>query len=153
MAKVFFGCSMRGGYGLLSRQELAMIPQIIEELGHEVTSRHQTKQGIIAEEDRLNPTDIHDRDFQWLKDSDAGIFEITNSSIGTGEEISDLVGLGKPVLCLYKKELENKISAYGRGKKGSRFVHTVFDCFGYESLDDAKNRIREFLKENEQASS
>lgn len=148
MVKVFFGCSMRGGYSSLGREELARFPQIIEELGYELPSKHQTNEGIIQEENKLTTTHIHDRDYGWLMESDFGVFEITNSSIGTGEEISDMIGLGKPVLCLYKKTLEDKVSAYGRGKHGSKYVKTPFECHSYEIFEEAKNIIKSFVESN-----
>ncbi|MFH1358890.1 MAG: nucleoside 2-deoxyribosyltransferase [archaeon] len=148
MVKVFFGCSMSGGYSVLSQEELRKFPDLIEELGHELASKHQTKKGIFQEEDKLTTTHIHDRDYEWLIESDVGVFEITNGSIGTGQEISDMIGLGKPVLCLYKKALEYNVSAYGRGKQGSKYVKTPFECYAYETLDDAKHKIKEFLESN-----
>jgi len=148
MIKIFFGCSMRGGYETVSREELAKFPEIIEKLGYELASKHQTKESIIQEEDKLTTTDIHDRDYEWIMNSDVGIFEITNGSVGTGEEISDMIHLGKPVLCLYKKALKNKVSAYGRGKHGSKYVKTPFECYDYQTLEDAKDKIQQFLKEN-----
>jgi len=148
MVKVFFGCSMRGGYDAVSREELAKFPKMIEELDSELISKHQTKEGIIQEENKLTTTDIHDRDYEWLMKSDVGIFEITNGSIGTGGEISDMIGLGKPILCLYKKAFEDKVSAYGRGKQGSKYVKTPFECYAYETPDEAKDKIKAFLESN-----
>jgi len=146
MAKVFFGCSMRGGQELVSKEELYSIKEAIKELGYALASEHQTKKGIVKEELSLSTTEIHDRDYKWLMESDVGVFEITNGSIGTGGEISDMVHLGKPILCLYKKELEDQVSAYGRGKQGSEFVKTPFVSYGYETVEDAKSKIQEFVE-------
>jgi hypothetical protein len=148
MVKVFFGCSMRGGYGFASREELARFPQIIEGLGFSLPSKHQTAEGILRQESKLSPTAIHDRDYAWLMESDLGVFEITNGSIGTGEEISDMISLGKPVLCFYKKAFEDKVSAYGRGKSGSRFVKTAFECHAYNDMDFVRSKIKEFVAVN-----
>jgi len=139
---------MRGGHSKVSREDLAKIPEIIEELGHKLASKHQTQEGIIAKEDELTKTAIHDRDYNWLKESDVGIFEISNPSLGVGGEISDLIHLGKPVLCLYKKELENEVSAYTLGKQGSQFITTPFKCHAYETLDELKTIIQQFLEDN-----
>ena len=146
MKKVFFGCSMRGGQAKVSREELAKFPQMIQALGYTLPSTHQTEEGIVEREQALTTTHIHDRDYEWLLESRAGVFEITNSSIGAGGEISDMLSLGKPVLCLYKKSEENSVSAYCRGKKGSRYVKTYFDAYGYEDVEDAKNKIKSFLE-------
>ena len=53
MVKVFFGCSMRGGYDLVSKDELSKIQDIIEELGYKLTTRHQTQKGIMKREAKL----------------------------------------------------------------------------------------------------
>lgn len=136
---------MRGGHVLVSHEELAQFPVIIEALGYELASKHQTEAGIIKKEDRLTKTAIHDRDYQWLTESDIGIFEISNPSLGVGAEIADMVHLGKPVLCLYKEGLEAQVSAYVLGKKGSQYVQSRFECYAYSSITNAKDRIRTFV--------
>lgn len=146
MAKVYFGCSMRGGHGNASREELALIADAIEQLGHELVSRHQVQEGVIEKESKLGSMKIHDRDYNWLQDAGIGIFEVSNPSLGVGAEISDMVQLGKPVLCIFKKGLENQVSAYILGKKGSRFTKAAFEAKSYGNLDEAKNAIKEFLE-------
>ncbi|MFZ2071603.1 MAG: nucleoside 2-deoxyribosyltransferase [Halobacteriota archaeon] len=107
---------MRGGFGRLAQEELRKIPDIIEEQGMEVISRHQTSEKFMISESRLTNREIHDRDYGWLKEADLLIAEITNPSLGVGAEIADAVNLGIPVLCVYKEEYESQISAYIRGK-------------------------------------
>ena len=145
MVKVFFGCAMRGGYSFVSREELARFPDAIEEMGFEVISRHQTQEDWKQKESQLGKKEVHDRDFGWLKEADCGVFEISNPSLGVGAEIADAVHLGKPVLCLYKKGLGDKVSAYIRGKEGSKHVHTAFRASEYSSLEDAKKKIARFV--------
>lgn len=144
---IFFGCSMRGGYGVVSREDLAKLPAVIEELGYELASKHQVREGVLEEESVLSPADIHDRDYRWLQESAAGIFEISNPSLGTGGEISDMTHLGKPVLCLFKGD-GVAVSAYTRGKQGSAFISTPFECHSYDTIEDAKRIIAAFLKAN-----
>ncbi len=148
MAKIFFGCSMRGGHDHVSKEELAKLQAVIEELGHEPTTTHQTAVGIIVKENALAKTEIHDRDYKWLTESDLGVFEISNPSLGVGGEIADMLNLGKPVLCLFKKGLKKKVSAYIQGKKGSEFVKSPFGCEEYEDVNDAKEKIKEFIEAN-----
>lgn len=148
---VFFGCSMRGGYTVVSREELAKIPDIIEGLGCNLSSRHQTEKNILSKEDLLEKTQIHDRDYKWLLGADVGIFEISNPSLGVGAEISDMVHAGKPVLCVFKKineDTEKSISAYILGKKGSIYVKTVFEWAAYSSLEELSRIIDLFLDKN-----
>jgi len=135
--KVFFSCSMRGGYSNVAQEELRKIPDIIEELGMEVISKHQTQEDFIEHESRLTDTEIHDRDYRWLQEADVIIAEITNPSLGVGAEIADAVHLGIPVLCVYKKEYENQISAYISGKTG-------VVCRAYADCDELKEVVKGF---------
>ena len=144
MAKIFFGCSMRGGYPQVKKESLKAIPRIIEGLKHEVVSKHQV-QNWEKSEFRLKNADIHDRDYKWLTEANAGIFEISNPSLGVGSEISDMIHLGKPVLCLYKKSIKKEISAYILGKENSRFIKTPFKSDSYASNEDLKKKIKKFL--------
>jgi nucleoside 2-deoxyribosyltransferase len=136
--KVFFSCSMRGGYGRVAQEELRKIPDLIEELGMEVISRHQTQEDFIENESRLTEQQIHDRDYRWLREADLVIAEITNPSLGVGAEIADAVHLGIPVLAIYKKEYENQISAYISGKTGVA-------CRAYSGYEELKEVIKEFV--------
>ena len=144
-AVVYFGCSMLGGYGALAREEIARLQRRIAELGYCLASDHQTEPGILEREAKLEPQWIHDRDYEWLLDSDVGVFEISNPSLGVGSEISDMIFAGKPVLMLFKHGLEDKISSYIRGKVGSKYVSCPIECHAYSDLNDAGNRIRAFI--------
>jgi hypothetical protein len=149
---VYFGCSMLGGYAVVSRKDLAHFPKLITELGYRLASDHQTQPGVLKREAKLDPTFIHDRDYQWLLDSDVGVFEISNASLGVGSEISDMIYAGKPVLMLFKHGLEDKISAYLRGKAGSKYVTSPIECHAYRDLKDAGDKIRAFIDSIQQSS-
>lgn len=132
--QVFFSCSMRGGFGRLAQEELRKIPDILEEQGMTVISRHQTREKFMDSESQLTDRAIHDRDYEWLKEADIVIAEITNPSLGVGAEIADAVNLGIPVLCVYKREHEQQISAYVRGKAG-------VVCKAYSGCEELKDII------------
>lgn len=144
-ATVYFGCSMLGGYSHVTREELAEFPRVIAELGHRLATDHQTQPGILEKESRLDEAYIHDRDYQWMVESDLGVFEISNPSLGVGGEIADMIHLGKPVLLLFKRGLEQKVSAYIRGKRGSRFVKSPVACAAYQDMIEAGDLIRKFI--------
>lgn len=148
MASIFFGCSMRGGREFVSRPDLAEIANIIEALGHRLVTHHQTKPGILAEEDAHTKTFIHDREYRRLQTADAGIFEISNPSLGVGAEISDMIAMKKPVLCLYRKDLYDMVSAHILGKEGSAFITTPYECYGYESSEGIRRKVEAFIKKN-----
>ena len=142
---VYFGCSMLGGYAAVCREEIARLHKRISELGYRLASDHQTQPDILEREAKLEPSFIHDRDCQWLLDSDVGVFEISNPSLGVGSEISDMISAGKPVLMLFKEGLEDNVSSYLRGKAGSRYVSCPVECHAYSDLDAASDRIRAFM--------
>jgi hypothetical protein len=142
---VYFGCSMLGGYTFVAREELAEFPGLITGLGCRLASDHQTRPGVIEREAKMDRTYIHDRDYAWELASDLGIFEISNPSLGVGGEISDMISMGKPVLLLFKRGLEEKISAYMWGKAGSVHVRSPVECHAYEDVEDARRIIRAFL--------
>lgn len=142
---VYFGCSMLGGYAAVSREEIARLHKEIAALGYQLASDHQTQPGVLEREAKLEPTAIHDRDYEWLLDSDVGVFEISNPSLGVGSEVSDMIYSGKPVLMLFKQGLEDKISSYLRGKVGSKYVSCPVECHAYRDLNDAAEEIRLFI--------
>ncbi|MDD5093730.1 MAG: hypothetical protein PHV74_05025 [Dehalococcoidia bacterium] len=143
---VFFGCSMLGGYPQVSRETLALFPALIKSLGYEIASDHQTRPGVTQAEANLDATYIHDRDYRWLLESDAGIWEISNPSLGVGGEISDMIHMGKPVLLLYQEGLEAEVSAYTRGKCGSKYIQGPVVCQAYGDMAAAREKIAAFLK-------
>jgi len=143
---VYFGCSMLGGYALVSREDIAGFPKLFQKLGYRLASDHQLQPGVLEREAKLEPAFIHDRDFQWLLDSDVGVFEISNPSLGVGSEISDMIYAEKPILMLFKHGLEEKISSYLRGKAGSKYVTCRVECHPYRDLEDAGAKISEFIE-------
>ena len=148
MKKVFFGCSMRWWYQNVSIDELAKIPNIIEWLWFQIASRHQTQNDWKEKEWSMENLSIHDRDYQRLQESDFWIFEISNPSLWVWWEISDMLNLWKPVLCLFKSWLEEVVSAYILWKKWSDFIRWKLEFRSYKDLNDTKNIISEFVKEN-----
>jgi nucleoside 2-deoxyribosyltransferase len=136
--KVFFSCSMSGGYGRLAQDELRKILDIIEALGMIVISKHQIDKNFVENESTLTEKRIHDRDYQWLQEADLVVAEITNPSLGVGAEIADAVHLGIPVLCVYKKEYEHQTSSYIRGKAG-------VVCRAYSDYEELKEVLKELM--------
>jgi nucleoside 2-deoxyribosyltransferase len=137
--RVFFSCSMRGGYSRVKQAELRKILDIIEELGLELISRHQTQANFVERESRLTEQQIHDRDYRWLEEADLVVAEITNPSLGVGAEIADAIHLKIPVLAVYKREYADQISAYIRGKPG-------VVCRAYSDHRELKEVIRKFVQ-------
>jgi len=109
---------MRGGFNSVSQDELRELQSSVKELGHQLVTEHQTSPTFELDESPHTTTQIHDRDYGFLLKAKIGIFEISNPSLGVGGEISDMIHLGRPVLCLFKRGLEESVSAYTQGKQG-----------------------------------
>jgi len=142
---IFWGCSMRGGYPNVSQDEIRQIVAGMKKLGIRLASEHQMAEGVLDQEDNLTAEEIHDRDYSWLLGSSAGIFEISNPSLGVGGEIADMLHLGKPVLCLYKGD-ERNVSAYIRGKASSRYLKSNLICRRWETVEQSLEIIRAFVE-------
>ncbi|HEY0431660.1 MAG TPA: nucleoside 2-deoxyribosyltransferase [Pyrinomonadaceae bacterium] len=106
--KIYFAGSIRGG-----RSDAALYYEIVRQLRDfgEVLTEHvgETELGVLGQDigDRL----IHDRDLEWLRDSDYLVAEVTNPSLGVGYEIGKAAEWDKPVLCLYRPENGRSLSA------------------------------------------
>ena len=145
MVEIYFGCSMRGGFNLVSQDDLRRLQLSVKDLGHQLVTEHQTSPTFEQDESPHTNVQIHDRDYNYLVKAKIGIFEISNPSLGVGGEISDMIHLGRPVLCLLRKGLEKSVSAYTQGKQGSNYVTTPFECYAYKSAEDAKEKIKSFI--------
>ena len=135
--KIYFGGSIRGG-----REDVDTYLQIISELQHygEVLTEHigDAALGSMGETG-LSDSQIHDRDINWLLESDVVVCEVTNPSLGVGYEIGIAVERGKKVLCLYR---ENDLK-----KEGKRLSGMISGCDKvilkkYEYLEEVKDLFR-----------
>lgn len=143
MTKAYFGCSKQGGHGNVSQKDLREVQKTIQQAGIELVFDH-TSPTFRKDDAHLTAIDVHDRDFSLLRQSELGIFEISNPSLGVGGEISDMLAMGKPVICLFKRGLENSVSAYILGKQGSKFVSVPYECHPYNSPIEASQLVRSF---------
>jgi len=135
--KIYFCGSIRGG------RDLALIyAKMIEILGSfgEVLTEHLGSNEEIETKDRiLSDKEIHDRDMQWIVESDLLVAEVTVPSLGVGYEIGRAIEMGKPVLCLFQKETEYTLSAM---ISGSNKVEMQY----YKSLDEVKELFERFFR-------
>lgn len=135
--KIYFAGSIRGG-----REDADLYLQIIEYLKEygEVFTEHVGDPSLTSAGDD-GPTDrfIHDRDLQWLQNSDMIVAEVTTVSMGVGYEIGRAVEARKPVLCLFRP---------GAGKNLSAMVSGCSDLtmVSYSTLEEAQIFIRHFIK-------
>ena len=136
MLKIYFAGSIRGG-----REHIDFYREIIEYLRQygEVLTEHVGDNKLSEEGEKgLDDESIYKRDIQWLSTSDIVIAEVSNPSLGVGFEIAKAIELNKCVLCLYKTQVNKKLSAMIAGCPDI----TVKE---YIEIDDVKNGVENFL--------
>ena len=113
--KIYFAGSIRGG-----RDGAEIYSQIIEFLqGYgQVLTEHIGKNDLNEMgESSLSDQEIHDRDMNWLIESDLMVAEVTNPSLGVGYEIGRAIEAKKKILCLYRESDNKRLSAMISGNK------------------------------------
>jgi len=139
MTRIYFCGSIRGG-----RQLAATYGTIIRMLTYygEVLTEHIAEPGEVSGID-LNRSDryIHDRDMQWIRESDIIVAEVTQPSLGVGYEIGRAIDMKKPVLCLFDPSIGNRLSAMIAGSEG-------VDMHEYSNPDDLGEVLKNFISEH-----
>ncbi len=111
--KIYFSCSIRG-----ERPDPETIPELINHLKRRgnVLTEHI---GDVLEGDDVDISDdeIFLRDFAWLREADALVADVTAPSLGVGYEIGIAETLGKPILCLYRRQRGRRLSAMIAGNR------------------------------------
>ena len=134
--KIYFAGSIRGG-----REDADLYEEIIDYLKEygEVLTEHIGKKDMHKMgEKHMSDREIHDRDMDWLDESDCIVAEVTVVSLGVGYEIGRAVEKGKKILCLYRPQEGKRLSAM---ISGSQEVTNA----EYRTLDEAKDVIMQFL--------
>jgi len=98
---IYFSCSLTGG-----RQDERIYGDIVSHLtalGHDVPTAHLADPAVMDLEKVVEPAEIYARDTGWIEGCDALLAEVSTPSHGVGYEIAYALGLGKPVLCCYRR--------------------------------------------------
>lgn len=134
--KIYFAGSIRGGRG-----DADIYMQIIEHLkqyGEVMTEHIGDKNLEVLGENNMNDIHIHNRDLEWILQSDILVAEVSTPSLGVGYEIGRAIENNKRVLCLYRSSSGKKLSAMIAGSPGV----TVEE---YKTLDEVKNIIDNYF--------
>lgn len=118
--KIYFCGSIRAG-----RQDAELYARLINQLGAYGTVLTEHVGSKELEESEKTRTDkyIHDRDVDWLVESDAVVAEVTQPSLGVGYEIGRAVAMNKKILCLFRPSPDKRLSAMIAGAdNGSTFI-------------------------------
>ena len=136
--KIYFAGSIRGG-----RQDADLYYEIIDELKQygSVLTEHVGNDLIRkAGEEDASEVYIHNRDMEWIQESDVIIAEVTTPSLGVGYEVASAIQLKKPVYCFFNTGKGQHLSAMIRGSKEL----TVVD---YNEFNDIKNAFIRIFKD------
>lgn len=135
-SKIYFCGSIRGG-----RQLEVTYGTIIHMLKYygDVLTEHVGEPGKQSSRDRvLTDQQIHDRDMQWIVESDMIVAEVTIPSLGVGYEIGRAIEMKKPVLCLFDSSYGNQLSAMIAGSEGVKMNE-------YSNPDDLAGALKQFI--------
>jgi nucleoside 2-deoxyribosyltransferase len=92
-----------------------------------VLTEHVGDEDEVSQKDLyLSDNEIHDRDMEWIRESDMVVAEVTIPSLGVGYEIGRAIELDKPVLCVFNSGSQKKLSAMIAGSEGVK-LHNYSD--------------------------
>jgi len=112
--------------------------QRLEDLGHEVLTRHLVNDDARAADRLLGPQAVFQRDMAWLKQCDLFIAEVSGSSFGLGFEAGYLLGSStRKAILFYSLNVRDKISFLITGN-----THPNCTLVPYSSLAEAEAFIR-----------
>ncbi len=134
---IYFACSITGG-----REFESIYQEIVAALladGHEIPTSHLAQSEVMENERVLAPRDVYERDVDWIKNCDVLIAEVSVPSHGVGYEIGYALTIGKPVLCIHKKD--RKVSKMITGNPDHAL--TVQE---YSNTGEAISRLRIYLQ-------
>ncbi|MDD2337602.1 MAG: nucleoside 2-deoxyribosyltransferase [Geobacteraceae bacterium] len=122
--KLFFAGSIRGGggYTKVYRRIIALL-----NTHGEVISELQNDSGIPEKEGKKADMAIHARTSKAIRHSDLVIAEVSHPSIGVGYEIALAESIGIPVIALYHRGSEHRLSAMIAGNE--KIVTLPYDTF------------------------
>lgn len=107
--KIYFGFTVAGDRSTVDTAR--NVVQLLEDRGHEVLTRHLVSDNAWEADRSISPRDVFRRDMAWLNECDLFIAEVSGSSFGLGFETGYLLGATeKPVILLFRRDLENRIS-------------------------------------------
>lgn len=138
--KIYFACSITGGREFESAYQA--IVHALAEKGHEVLTAHLVASDAPEVEAALSPEEVYARDVDWIRACDVLIAEVSSPSHGVGYEIGFALGLGKPVLALYRDG--RKITKMISGNPDKNLTVEM-----YATVDDAISSVDGFFAQRE----
>ena len=138
--KIYFGFTVAGDRSAINIAR--KVVQVLEELGHEVLTRHLVDDNAWEADRLISPQDVYRRDMAWLEQCDLFIAEVSGSSFGLGFETGFLLGAtSKKVILLYRREFERKVSLLISGN-----THTNCTLVPYAAVGEVEDFITSNLR-------
>jgi len=134
--KIYFGFTVAGDRSTV--ETARRIVQLLEELGHEVLTRHLVSENAWAADRLISPQEVYRRDMTWLQQCDLFLAEVSGSSFGLGFEAGYLLGATtKKVILFYRLEPKEKISLLITGN-----THSNCTLVPYSSTAEVETFIK-----------
>lgn len=134
--KIYFGITVAGTRSSLGAARRMVA--ILEELGHQVLTRHLLSDDAWEADRKITPAQVFERDMKWLAECDLFIAEVSGSSFGLGFETGYLLGAtSKTVILFYHKELYRKLSLLITG-----LTHARCRVVAYSSEEEVEAWLR-----------
>jgi len=136
--EIYFAGSIRG-----AAADKDTYKRFIEHLsGHGKVLTEHSFDFDYSQEIRLDDRGIYELDTGWLRDADALVAEVSSPSLGVGYEIGHVEALGKPILCLYRKQEGKRLSAMIGGNGGLKVVEYDGEAEALEAMDDFLGSVK-----------
>jgi hypothetical protein len=124
MKIIYFGGSIRGGRDNVEIYNFMI--NYLKKFGKVLTEHVGDKNLNLEGEKGLLDKFIHDRDVGWLGEASHLVMEVSTPSLGVGYEIGRIAERNlwvpkeerKNILCLYRNNLDRKLSAMVNGSNG-----------------------------------
>jgi nucleoside 2-deoxyribosyltransferase len=137
--KIYFGFTVAGDRS--SVVAATKIVELLEELGHDVLTRHLIREDAWQADRSVSPQEVYRRDLNWLQQCDLFVAEVSGSSFGLGFESGYVLGATtKKVSLFYRRDVEKKISLLITG-----ITHPNCKLVPYSDLEEVENWIRSNL--------
>jgi nucleoside 2-deoxyribosyltransferase len=134
--KIYFGFTVAGDRSSLAAARRMV--HLLENLGHEVLTRHLVSDNAGESDRRLGPREVYERDLAWLCQADVFVAEVSGSSFGLGFEAGYVLGgTQKQVVLLYRSDTESRISLMITGN-----THPRCTLVPYSDIGEAEDFLR-----------
>ena len=135
--KIYFAGAIRGGRkdAQLYEKLIAYLKEKGQVLTEHIGSTDLSWEGETSSKDE----EIYNRDIKWLQSTDIVVAEVTTPSLGVGYELGIAEKLNIPVLCLYRPDEGNRLSAMVSG-------NAIFTCREYTVFIEAQKWIDDFIQ-------